>query len=88
MLHVPCSPDIDECSSGSHVCHVNANCTNAAGSHNCACKEGFTGDGHTCLGTASFSTVINPKFRLKFLYYMSLVLQISLSAAMAATYAT
>ena len=55
MLHVPCSLDIDECSSGSHVCHVNANCINAAGSHNCTCKEGFTGDGHTCLGTANFS---------------------------------
>ena len=69
VLHVPCSLDIDECSSGIDVCHLNANCINAVGSHNCTCKEGFTGDGHTCLGTASFSTVMNPKFRLKCFFF-------------------
>lgn len=45
--------DIDECISGNHDCHVNATCTNTIGSHNCTCKEGFTGDGRLCSGTVS-----------------------------------
>ena len=43
--------DIDECSNGSHVCDVNANCTNAGGSYNCTWKRGYTGDGRRCQGT-------------------------------------
>ena len=43
-------PDIDECLSGSHACDVTANCTNTDGSHNCTCKEGYTGDGQSCQG--------------------------------------
>ena len=54
ILHHNCSIDIDDCSNGSHVCDVNANCTNTVGSHNCTCKEGFTGNGRSCSGTASF----------------------------------
>ena len=42
--------DINECSDGSHDCDVNANCTNTVGSHDCTCKEGFTGDGRSCSG--------------------------------------
>ena len=42
--------DIDECVMGSHVCDVNANCTNTVGSHKCTCKEGYTGDGRSCSG--------------------------------------
>ena len=42
--------DIDECTYGIHKCDANAYCTNAFGSHNCSCKEGFTGDGHSCSG--------------------------------------
>ena len=42
--------DIDECTYGIDKCDVNANCTNAFGSHSCSCKEGFTGDGHSCSG--------------------------------------
>ena len=57
MFDVTCSTDIDECSNGRHVCDVNANCTNTVGSHNCTCNEGFTGNGHTCSGTASFSII-------------------------------
>ena len=53
ILYHNCSIDIDECSNGSHVCDVNANCTNTVGSHNCTCKGGFTGNGRSCSGTAS-----------------------------------
>ena len=44
------SPGINECSTGSYVCDVNANCTNTDDSYICACKEGYTGDGHLCQG--------------------------------------
>ena len=54
------SIDIDECSNGSHVCDVNANCTNTVGSHNCTCKEGFTGSGPSCVGTLNL-----PVFHIK-----------------------
>ena len=32
------------------MCDKNANCTNTDGSYICACKEGYTGDGHSCQG--------------------------------------
>ncbi|KAL9974208.1 hypothetical protein ACROYT_G011221 [Oculina patagonica] len=44
-----CSQDIDECSNGSHECDTNAHCFNTVGGHNCTCKEGYTGDGRSCL---------------------------------------
>ena len=46
----PFSPDMDECSSNSHSCDVNAVCSNTVGSYACACKAEFTGDGFTCTG--------------------------------------
>jgi len=42
--------DVDECSSNSHSCDVNAVCSNTPGSHNCSCKAGFSGDGKSCTG--------------------------------------
>ena len=44
--------DVDECSSNSHSCDVNAVCSNVQGSHSCACKAGYSGDGKTCSGTS------------------------------------
>ena len=42
--------DMDECSTSSHSCDVNAMCSNNVGSYACACKAGFTGDGFTRTG--------------------------------------
>ena len=46
---VPIVLDIDECNT-THGCHSNATCSNIAGSYNCECKDGFTGDGFSCSG--------------------------------------
>ena len=40
--------DVNECVTGSHDCHINANCTNGIGNFTCVCIDGFTGDGRTC----------------------------------------
>ena len=42
--------DIDECSSNSHSCDVNAVCNNTRGFYTCACKPGYSGDGKNCTG--------------------------------------
>ena len=42
--------EIDECKSSNNVCDENANFFNTVGFYNCTCKEGFTGDGHSCSG--------------------------------------
>ena len=49
--------DIDECSSGTHHCHVNATCTDTDGSFTCSCNNGFTGDGRQCKGMCSFFSI-------------------------------
>jgi hypothetical protein len=41
--------DIDECATGANNCDVNATCTNRGGSFSCACKNGFSGDGTSCV---------------------------------------
>ncbi|XP_078383750.1 uncharacterized protein LOC144666229 [Oculina patagonica] len=43
-----CFKDIDECTTNSHGCDVNAICNNTVGSYNCACKPGFKGNGKKC----------------------------------------
>ena len=50
MLYTRIYPfiDIDECSTGD-VCDENAECVDTAGSYDCTCSSGYTGDGHTCL---------------------------------------
>ena len=40
--------DIDECSTLTHSCHPDSDCTNTMGSYDCECKDGFTGDGLIC----------------------------------------
>ena len=42
--------DINECSTNSHSCDVNAVCGNTLGSYTCACKPGYWGNGRTCSG--------------------------------------
>ena len=42
--------DINECSTNSHSCDVNAVCGNTLGSYTCACKPGYSGNGRTCSG--------------------------------------
>ena len=46
--------DIDECALATHDCHLNANCTNMNGTHNCTCNDGYSGDGFTCEGRFLF----------------------------------
>ena len=42
--------DLDECTTNSHTCDVNAVCQNTVGSHTCSCKAGYTGNGKSCYG--------------------------------------
>ena len=42
------SPDVDECTSGTHNCYSNAVCSNTNGAFMCACNSGFTDNGETC----------------------------------------
>ncbi|PFX15514.1 Protein HEG-like 1 [Stylophora pistillata] len=45
-----CEKDVNECSTKTHNCDVNAECNNTEGSFNCSCKIGFNGDGKKCAG--------------------------------------
>jgi len=40
--------DLDECTQGFHSCDMNATCTNTEGGYDCACNEGYEGDGFAC----------------------------------------
>ena len=41
--------DIDECYTGAHMCDDTAQCLNAPGTYNCACNEGYSGNGYSCV---------------------------------------
>ena len=45
--------DLEECSTNTHDCDVNADCVNTVGSYSCNCRAGYTGDGQTCNGKKS-----------------------------------
>ena len=53
--------DIDECDINSwetaHGCHPDARCVNTAGSYQCKCLEGFTGNGMATGGTGVTITI-------------------------------
>ena len=42
--------DLNECTLGSYTCDSNAECHNTVGSYTCSCRNGFTGNGKTCIG--------------------------------------
>ena len=44
-----CSDDIDECFTDKADCNKYALCSNNVGSFTCSCKEGYFGDGFSCL---------------------------------------
>ena len=50
MTHNVKCADINECDTGDHNCHPNAQCTNMVGTFSCACSSGFDGNGVTCTG--------------------------------------
>jgi len=43
--------DINECLTNHGGCDENANCNNIQGGFECACKEGYLGDGLTCIAS-------------------------------------
>ena len=52
-----CVSDVDECrrpyddAGSTGRCDVNADCLNTAGSYQCLCRDGYSGDGLTCSRT-------------------------------------
>ena len=42
--------DIDECKLNLHTCSEHAECENIKGNYTCVCKDGYNGDGFTCVG--------------------------------------
>jgi hypothetical protein len=52
--------DVNECLENNGGCSVNATCTNTVGSHVCACRSGYSGDGYTCVETVRTLTLTSP----------------------------
>ena len=49
MIIILTLKDIDECYTGAHMCDDTAQCLNAPGTYNCACNEGYSGNGYSCV---------------------------------------
>ena len=52
-VHIICTAefsDIDECSAKTDNCADVAKCFNAFGGYDCACNDGYSGNGVTCNG--------------------------------------
>ena len=54
---LPYMSDIDECTKLLHSCNLNAVCNNTNGSYECTCRNGYTGDGHSCAGKDHVSVI-------------------------------
>ena len=57
---------MDECTLNTHDGSSKADCSNLLGSFQCACKQGFTGDGKTCQGRLGNTLML---MNLNFLYH-------------------
>ena len=68
LSNVHLFPDLNECTTGNHVCHHNASCTNTDGSYTCKCDSGYSGNGHNCSGKTI--AIIWKSFKLIVLYLL------------------
>ena len=50
--------DTNECFTGTDNCSLNAVCTNIPGSFTCACNQGYTGDGVSCVGKYQYRDIM------------------------------
>ena len=51
--------DTDECMEGTHECDPHATCINTTGGYDCACLEGFSGDGFDCSNICGDNLVVD-----------------------------
>ena len=45
MVHLLCTPGINECEVGADNCAADSTCTDTLGNFECTCNPGFSGDG-------------------------------------------
>ena len=50
LIYYTHSLDIDECTTNTDNCDINATCTNTVGNFTCTCNTGYTGNGLSCTG--------------------------------------
>ena len=56
---------VDECTTGDHNCDSNADSTDTATSFTCQCKDGFEGNGTTCVAIGITNHAI-PQYDITF----------------------